>query len=81
MAWIKQVQVDAATGLLKQLFDEALERAGRVWKIIHVMSLNPPVMRDSIQLYRTVMTGESPLSRMQRELLATIVSSELGCGY
>lgn len=81
MAWIRQVSAQEATGLLRRLFKEAVSRAGRVWNITHVMSLNPPVMRDSIRLYMTVMFGESPLSRFQRELLATVVSRELGCHY
>jgi len=81
MPWIKQVAVDDATGLLKRLFGQALSRAGRVWHIVHIMSLNPPVLRDSIRLYVTTMMGESPLSRVQREVLATVVSVELNCHY
>jgi alkylhydroperoxidase family enzyme len=45
------------------------------------MSLNPDVLRDSIGLYGTLMKGESPLSRAQRELLAVVTSAELGCHY
>jgi alkylhydroperoxidase family enzyme len=70
-----------ARGLLKQLFDEAVERAGRIWHIVHIMSLNPPAMRDSMALYRAIMFGPSPLTRVQRELLATVVSAELDCFY
>ena len=78
---IRQVPVDAATGLLKEQFDAALRRAGRVWNIVHVMSVNPEAMRDSMALYGTLLKGRSPLSRAQRELLATVVSAELGCHY
>jgi alkylhydroperoxidase family enzyme len=81
MAWIKQIPINQATGLLKTLFTEATKRAGRVWKIVHVMSINPPVLRDSMRLYTSVMKGSSPLSRVQRELLATVVSAELECHY
>ena len=81
MPWIKQIPVSEATGLLKKLFDEALERAGRVWRIVHIMSLNPKAMRDSIKFYVTIMMGESPLTQVQREMLATVVSAELGCHY
>jgi alkylhydroperoxidase family enzyme len=79
--WIRQVAVSDATGLLKQLLDQAIARAGRVWHIVHIMSLNPPAMRDSMALYRSVMFGPSPLSRTQREMLATVVSAELDCFY
>jgi alkylhydroperoxidase family enzyme len=81
MPWIKQISVAEATGLLKAQFDAALQRAGRVWHIVHVMSLNPRVLRDSIGFYSSVMMGESPLSRAQREMLAVVVSFENHCYY
>jgi alkylhydroperoxidase family enzyme len=81
MPWIEQVPIDEATGLLKEEFDRAVERAGRVWNIVHVMSVNPEAMRDSIRFYVTVMMGASPLTRVQRELLATVTSAELECHY
>ena len=81
MPWIEQVPIDEADGLLKRQFEEALRRAGHVWHIVHVMSLNPEAMRDSIRFYVTIMQGDSPLSRTQRELLATVVSAELECHY
>ena len=81
MPWIDQVPIDEATGILKEEFDAALNRAGRLWNIVHIMSLNPEAMRASMEMYKTLMFGESPLSRFQRELLATVVSSELACPY
>lgn len=81
MAWIKQVPVSEATGLLKQQFDAAIRRAGKVYNIVHAMSVSPAAMRDSVGLYLTLMHGESGLSRVQRELLATVVSAELRCHY
>jgi alkylhydroperoxidase family enzyme len=81
MPWIRQIPVEEATGLLKREFEKALERAGRVWNIVHVMSLNPPVLREGIGFYGALMFGRSPLSRAQRELLATVVSAELDCRY
>jgi len=81
MAWIRQIPESQATGLLKQLFDEAKDRAGRVWNIVKIMSINPPLLRDGMKFYATTMKGSSPLSRAQRELLATVVSVELGCHY
>ena len=81
MPWIEQVPIDEATGLLKEEFERAVERAGRIWNIVHVMSVNPEAMRDSIRFYVTVMMGASPLTRVQRELLATVTSAELECHY
>ena len=81
MPWIKQISFVEATGPLKREFDAALRRAGRLWHIVHVMSLNPPVLKASIEQYLAIMYGPSPLSRVQRELLATVVSAELDCFY
>ena len=81
MPWIKQIPVSEATGLLKSQFDSALQRAGRVWHIVHIMSINPRMMRDSIVFYVTAMMGESPLTRVQREMLAVVVSCENNCHY
>ena len=81
MAWIKQIPDDQAEGLLKQQYDAALKRAGRVFNIVRVMSLNAPLMRDSMAFYITLMKGPSPLRRAQREMIATVVSSEVGCHY
>ena len=53
MSWIRQIPVQSATGLLKREFDKAWERAGRIWNIVHVMSVNPPVMRDGLFNYYT----------------------------
>ena len=81
MPWIHQVPVDEATGILKEEFDMALERADRVWNIVHIMSQNPGTLRASMGSYQAIMHEDSPLTRMQREMLATVVSAELACPY
>lgn len=81
MSWIKEIPDGEATGLLKEQYEAALKRAGRVFNIVRVMSLNAPLMRDSMAFYITLMKGPSPLRRAQRELIATVVSSEVGCHY
>jgi alkylhydroperoxidase family enzyme len=81
MAWIEEIKREEATGLLRTELDKAVERAGRVWNVVQVMSVNPLVLKTSIQLYGAIMLGRSDLSRFQRELLATVVSAELNCRY
>jgi alkylhydroperoxidase family enzyme len=81
MPWIKQIPVDEATGQLKREFDKAIKRAGRVWHIVHIMSLNPRVLKASMDQYGAIMMGRSPLSRAQREMLATVVAVENHCYY
>lgn len=81
MPHIGLVPVERATGLLKTLFDAALKRAGRVWHVTHVMSVNPPVMDASIRFYGAIMFGRSPLTRVQREMLAVVTSRANDCFY
>jgi alkylhydroperoxidase family enzyme len=73
--------MEEATGLLRRQFDAALARAGRVWNIVHVMSLNPRAMEAGIGLYSVLMHGASPLTRVQREMLAVVASAALACEY
>jgi len=81
MSYIDEVDPDDATGLLRRIFDRALRRAGRVWGITRVMSLNPPVLDASMRFYGAVMFGASPLTRVQRELLAVVTSDANDCFY
>ena len=81
MAYVRQIPPDQATGVLKRIFDEAIARAGKVWGILRVQSLNPAALEASIGMYKTVMFGPSPLSRSQREMLATVVSRANDCFY
>jgi len=81
MSWIEEVSVEGASGLLKSLYDDAVKRAGRVFNIRRAQSLNPEVLRDGIRFYASIMMGESPLTRVQRELIATVVAVELSCHY
>jgi alkylhydroperoxidase family enzyme len=81
MAWIQQIRLEEATGLLRRELEKAVQRAGRVWGIVQIMSLNPRTLKSSMELYGALMHGRSGLSRMQREMLATVVARELGCVY
>ena len=81
MAYLRLIEVEEATGELRVEYDAALERAGKVFNIVKAMSLRPEVLKGSIELYREVMFGPSPLSRQERELLAVVVSSANDCHY
>lgn len=81
MAWIKQVSYADSRGVLRQAFDEALERAGRIWSIVRIMSIRPHTLQSSMRMYAQIMMTSSELSRVQREMLAMVVSSELRCEY
>jgi len=81
MPYIKQITIDQATGLLKKELEKAVARAGRVWNIVQIMSLNGRVMKSSMEMYGATMFAKSPLSRAQREMLAVVVSKANHCVY
>jgi alkylhydroperoxidase family enzyme len=81
MAWIDLPPVAAATGMVRAEYDAAIARAGRVWQIVKIASLNGPVMKASMALYGAVMKGASPLTRAQREMIAVVVSQANECHY
>ena len=81
MPWIRTVSFSDAMGLLQKEYAAAMRRAGRIWNIVSIMSINPSAMKSSMGLYRTLMFGPSPLSRRQREMLAVVTSAKNGCVY
>ena len=81
MSWIKTIEPREARGELKVEYDRAIRRAGKVFNILKVQSLNPESLRASMQLYLATMYGRSGLSRAEREMLATVVSRANQCFY
>ena len=81
MAHLRLTDEDEASGVLKEEYEAAVGRAGKVFNIVKAMSLRPSVLRRSIELYKGIMFGTSGLSRQERELLATVVSRENDCHY
>jgi alkylhydroperoxidase family enzyme len=81
MPHVHVVGYNESTGLVREEYDKALKRAGRIWNIVSIQSQLPEVMRASMFLYGSIMFGPSPLSRSQRELLAAVTSQINDCYY
>jgi alkylhydroperoxidase family enzyme len=81
VAYLRLIDVREAVGLLQEEYEAAVARAGRVFNIVKAMSLRPAVLRHSMALYREIMFGPSGLTRMERELLAVVVSRTNDCHY
>jgi uncharacterized peroxidase-related enzyme len=79
--FLRLIDVAEASGALRQEYEAAMARAGKVFNVVKAMSLRPNVLAASIQLYREIMFGPSPLSRAERELLAVVVSRANECHY
>lgn len=80
MAYIPYVPADEARGLLAELYrrygdGEELDH------IIRIHSLNPASMKHHVEMYAHLMRGKSPLTRVQREMIAVTVSAANDCFY
>lgn len=82
MPWIKQIDESQATGKLAELYQQlGGGQHKQVANILKVHSLHPEALEAHLQLYRTIMFGESGLSRAQREMIAVVVSATNACHY
>jgi uncharacterized peroxidase-related enzyme len=81
MAWIEMIEPARARGKLQEEFERAVRRAGKVFNILKIQSLNAATLHASLEMYLASMYGASGLSRAERELLATVVSWANHCFY
>lgn len=82
MAHIPMIPDDEWTGELAKLHPEVVDpQYGRVDNILAVHSLNPLGMAAHQALYASAMRGTATLRKVERELIAMIVSLENRCHY
>ncbi len=81
MSWIQEIEEDAATGELADIYARLREQRGRVANILKVHSLRPPALVHHLDLYMGLLFGPGRLTRGQRELLAVVVSRANDCEY
>lgn len=81
MAHINMIGVDEADGALKELYDNYRAPWGGVDNILRIHGLMPVTLEPHMMLYRAVMFGPGPLTRRQREMIATVVSKTNRCIY
>lgn len=82
VAWIDTVPEAEATGELKRAYRRAADaKSGLVDHIMKIHSLHPASLVDHMRLYKTLMYGESPLTRIQREMIGVVVSAINRCEY
>jgi alkylhydroperoxidase family enzyme len=81
MSWIRTVPYEEADGLLKTIYDETEAKFGEIINLVAIQSLRPETMALGRQLYRHLMTAPGGLTRLQRVLIATVVSRLNHCFY
>lgn len=81
MAYINVIQHKEAEGELLEVYDKIIETRGKLAEVHKIQSLNPKSIVNHMDLYITVMFGKSPLKRVQREMMAVVVSRTNDCEY
>lgn len=66
---------------LQKYFDVCREKLGMVPNVLRAYSLRPEKLRAFIALYNDLMLGDSGLSKLEREMVAVVVSSANRCYY
>jgi len=81
LAHIHYVPDEQAGPALAGMYEKYSDSRGGVDNVLRIHSLNPPSMGHHAQLYAHLMRGASPLTRVQREIIAVVVSAENNCFY
>ncbi len=82
MAFIRTVRPGEEEGALRPIYQAAMQRAGKVFQILQVQSLEPRTLQASMGLYLATTTDpRSVLPRWFRELLAVTTSRLNQCVY
>jgi uncharacterized peroxidase-related enzyme len=81
MAYIDTIDIEESEGIVKQEYEKGIRRSGRVFNILKIMSRSPAALKEAMRMYLAIMYGKSELSRAQREMMATVVSSINHCYY
>ncbi len=82
MAWIETITGAESHGRLAELYELVADpETGQLDSIMQVHSLHPAGLAAHYQLYRAVMAGSKGLRKVDRELIALVVSQHNGCRY
>lgn len=81
MAFIRMIERDEAGPDLRAWYDRVGNPDGTIDEVMQVHSLNPDSLRTHFELYVSACHKPSPLSRAEREIVASVVSKSNGCAY
>lgn len=66
---------------IKAVFQKCMGKLGLVPNVLSAYSLRPNRLRNFMAMYNELMLSESGLSRLEREMIAVVVSSANHCYY
>jgi uncharacterized peroxidase-related enzyme len=66
---------------LKAIWQKCVDKLGFVPNVFSTYSLNPRRLRNFMAMYNEIMLSDSGLSKLEREMIAVVVSSANRCYY
>lgn len=81
MSFIPIVPPQEADAPLAAAYHDVAGRRGRVANILGIHSVHPEAMVAHVRLYEELMFAPSPLTRVEREMVAVTVSYANACRY
>ena len=82
MSWIEKIPPDEWAGELAKLKSKVADpNSGKIDNIMSVHSLDSDGMRAHLQLYQHAMKNTKALPKVDREMIALVVSKINGCNY
>lgn len=82
MAWIEIIDEDQAGPELATLYQAIVDsETGRVDEILRVHSLHPEGLASHVAVYQAVMRSTPSLRKVDREMIALVVSAVNDCHY
>lgn len=81
MTLIKTIQYHEATGRLKEIYDDLIQKRGQLAEVHKIQSLRPESILKHMDLYMEIMYSKSDLSRAEREMMAVVTSVSNNCHY
>ena len=73
--WIETISDDDATGRLAELYASIGKARGGVSNVHRATSLHPRALAAHMEIYKSIVLARASLPRVQRERIATVVSS------
>lgn len=84
MSWIEQIEAEEARHdpELQELYERSRDpKTGQVDNILTVHSLNPRGLEAHLALYESAMRPTASLRKLEREMIAVVVSALNECHY
>jgi uncharacterized peroxidase-related enzyme len=81
MPHIKTVELNEASGELRDIYSKVVGERGKLSNILKIHSLLPNTMITHLDFYMSIMFDKAGIKRADAELIATVVSAVNKCEY